>query len=436
MSARDLSAGPKLRPVLIFALLAVLLVAGFFRLRGLRWDAACPPEAAPQEAGCAETHLHPDERFLTMVATALELPASFSAYLDTETSPANPHNRGYGFFAYGLFPVLSVKTIASAFDLNGYDQIHLVGRVVSALCSVLTVLLVFVLGRRLYDPWIGLMAALLLALAVLPIQQAHFFTVDSMATTASMLALLFAVEISRHGRWRDFFAFGLVLGLAVAIKVSVASLALLAVAGTLVYAHTQRQRPPPRPRRQRLAAGLVLAAVVSLLVFRILNPYAFTGPGLFDVGLNPAWLANVREIGELVGGWRDFPPGHQWTDRTALWFPWKNMVAVGLGPALGLAAWAGWAAAGLALLRRGRLHHLLPWLWITILFLHQGTQWVKSLRYLLPIYPALALMAAFLVVEVWRRARRSGRPLALAGAATVAGTVLIGTLAWAWGPIP
>ncbi len=111
----------------------------------------------------------------------------------------------------------------------------------------------------------------------------------------------------------------------------------------------------------------------------------------------------MQEVRELVSGARDFPPGHQWADRPAIWFPWKNMVTVGLGPALGLAGWAGWAWAGWELWRRRERRHLVPWLWVAIVFLHQGTQWVRSMRYLLPIYPMIALFAGWLVVGLWRR---------------------------------
>ena len=63
-------AEPMARSLLLVALAAVILLAAFFRLQGLRWDAACPPDDSTPEAACTETHLHPDERFLTM---ALEI---------------------------------------------------------------------------------------------------------------------------------------------------------------------------------------------------------------------------------------------------------------------------------------------------------------------------------------------------------------------------
>jgi hypothetical protein len=67
---------------LLFVL--VLLVAAYFRFIGLNWD--------------QNQHLHPDERFMTMVESALEPVHSFSEYFNTASSDLNPNNRGYGFY--------------------------------------------------------------------------------------------------------------------------------------------------------------------------------------------------------------------------------------------------------------------------------------------------------------------------------------------------
>src|SRR3989304_3281875 len=74
----------------------ILLIAAFFRFYGLNWD--------------QNQHLHPDERFLTMVAGAMKWPTD---YLNTQTSTLNPHNIGYGFYVYGTFSGILVKFFSS-----------------------------------------------------------------------------------------------------------------------------------------------------------------------------------------------------------------------------------------------------------------------------------------------------------------------------------
>ncbi|HUU35559.1 MAG TPA: hypothetical protein VMW48_15945, partial [Vicinamibacterales bacterium] len=70
-----------------FALLLVLLAAAGLQFSGRDWD--------------GRHHLHPDERFLSMVVTAEGWPDSGRAYLDESRSPLNPRNVGFSFFAYG-----------------------------------------------------------------------------------------------------------------------------------------------------------------------------------------------------------------------------------------------------------------------------------------------------------------------------------------------
>ena len=66
--------------------------------------------------------------------------------------------------------------------------------------DLLCVLLVFFIGRRLYDARVGLVGALLLSLTVLNIQQSHFFTVDTSTTLFVTLALYLAVRVAQ-GEW-------------------------------------------------------------------------------------------------------------------------------------------------------------------------------------------------------------------------------------------
>ncbi len=184
-------------------LIVVLLVGTYFRVIGLNWD--------------SDQHLHPDERFLTMVESALDvkkcaLPNTaleacppdqvrwlgLGDYFDTATSPLNPENRGYGFFVYGDLPIVIVRYVAEWVGQVGYDQVDLVGRQVSALGDLLSVLMIYIIAARLYNRRVALLGAAFSALAVLQIQQSHFFTVDTVANFFIFLAVYFAVEITLY----------------------------------------------------------------------------------------------------------------------------------------------------------------------------------------------------------------------------------------------
>src|SRR5689334_20813670 len=69
-------------------ILALILFIGLaFRVHGFEWDDA--------------THQHPDERFMTIVASDTAMPTSIGNYFDTQRSTLNPYQRGHNNYAYG-----------------------------------------------------------------------------------------------------------------------------------------------------------------------------------------------------------------------------------------------------------------------------------------------------------------------------------------------
>src|SRR5690606_8693686 len=102
-------------------------------------------------------------------------------------------------------------------------------------------------GRRLYGRWAGLFAALLMALAVMPIQQSHFFTMDNWATMFTTAAVYAAIRAATLGdeeprfRWQWWATFGLFLGLAAASRINMAPLALVINISAVIWlARTRR----------------------------------------------------------------------------------------------------------------------------------------------------------------------------------------------------
>ncbi|MBN1286152.1 MAG: glycosyltransferase family 39 protein [Anaerolineae bacterium] len=439
--------------LLIAALLALtLLAAAYLRFVGQNWD--------------EYTHLHPDERFLTQVASALGTATLFSTdpetpgYFDTDRSQLNPNNVGFGFYVYGTLPLFIVKGAASIVAALtgdpvhiGYSGVHLIGRSVSAAADLITILFTFLIGRQLFNKWAGLLAAMFYAGAVLPIQLSHFFTVDAFTTLTVTATMWFAVRVLDGDRWYDYAGFGVLFGAAVASRVNVVPLA-----GVLVLAALVRVLPvlevgiAPGERQRILVRGfglLVLAGVISVVVFRVAMPYAFAGPNLYNVSINPSWMNQMQTVAAQVSGQADFPPNHQWASRTPYLFALENIVVWGLGVPLGVMAWLGWAW-GVWRVIRGRpgwTRPLLPAAWILIYFGWQGRQWVMSMRYYVILYPLLCVLAAWILLEMLKAARRLGqgqgvalllqrsstRRVAVAGAAALLALTLGYTALYAYG---
>ncbi len=457
------------------SLFIILLVGGYLRFTGLNWDEG--------------KWIHPDEGHMRMITSAIQMPGSLSLYFDTHNSPLNCRNRGYQY-SYGTLPLFLTRLAAEWLDLGcgeSPDRLSAavasllvgpaaaecspgtftscrsaqVGRMLSALADLGTVFLIYLIGRRLYGEAVGLLAAGLGALTAFSIQQAHFFTVDSMACFFIALTAYFSVRagqasassVASSGSWVSFGLAGLATGLAAACKVDAALAALLVVlAGvwrwlrlsnpesptsshtpTSPYSlsHTPTSPhtlPPPSPFSSLLSIlpCLVLAGLLSLVAFRVAQPYAFEGPGFFGVWPSPEWFGRLGQIRTEQGGEVDLPSGRQWANRAPILFPWVNMVVWGMGLPLGLAAWAGWAVAGFELLR-GKRAHLILWVWGSLVFFYQATRWVKAMRYSLPLYPIFIILAAYLLVRLTRASSRRWRYVGF----SLTGVVVVGAALWA-----
>ena len=419
--------------VVVFVLLLFTMFAGgYFRFVSLNWD--------------DYVRFHPDERFLSGVASSLGRPLSTfmlthatpelnqaqydtcmarypetqgaGGFFDAECSLMNPHNLGSGLYVYGTLPLFVTRWAGeAAVSITGdpiwtsYDGVHLVWRLFSAISDMLVVLVVFAIGTQIHGKWTGLVASMLYAATAFAIQQAHFGTTDAMTNLFVALALWFAVRVQACGELADYALYGVAFGAALASRINVAPLV-----GVILLAAILRVLPAfdtrlPSGERKRIwwgnGAGLVLAGFLTLLVFRVFNPYAFMGPGFFGLRPNPEWLADIGEAQHLVSGAAEMPPNWQWVGRPSYVFPIANMILWGMGVAFGLAGFLStiWALIRVVRGKAGATKNLLLVAWIVAYMLLFGRSWVMSMRYYLPLYPALAVVAAWGLVELVRMSR-------------------------------
>ncbi len=406
------------------ALLLIFLLALYFRLFGLDWDEG--------------QHLHPDERFITMIEVALRLPANVQEYFDSTRNPLSLYNKEFTFYVYGTLPLYLVKLIAELIGQTGYDEVVYVGRVASAVFDAASVPLIFVIGRRLYSVGVGLLAALLFACSVLNIQQAHFFIVDPFAATFMLAALYLAIRIQDEGRWWHYVLAGLAIGCAMASKVSSYPVAMVVTVATLVRVWQCRDSLCMNLAScfERHFLRLVVAGAIALISFRVLQPISFGGTDFLTFSLSERWLANMKEIRELTDGIRDVPFQIQWIARDGLSFTLQNMVW-GMGPAVVLAGGLGMAMQGYRLIRYRATRDLLPLLFVALMLFGQIGQFVRIMRYFLPVYPLFCLYAAVAVGHLWRHAaspqyagQAKGRRWRAAAIAALA-TLVVTTGLWA-----
>ncbi|MEN8240750.1 MAG: DUF2298 domain-containing protein [Chloroflexota bacterium] len=412
-----------------FALVLVLIIAAAFRFQGVEWDDG--------------QNLHPDERFLTGVETSLNGVDSFKEYWDTENSSLNPNNHGYGYFVYGTLPMFLVRYVAEWLDQTGWGEIQVIGRQLSAIADLGVVFLVYLTASRAYDRRVGIVAAAFSAFTVLQIQLSHFLAVDTFLTFFSMLAIYFAVCLATETPSPDdkpfkpkyFIWFGAALGMAVASKVNAVPVAVV-IAFALAVRY-QKLTPEKRYEYTPAAIGyLILAAFASLLTFRIFQPYAFNGPGFFNIGINQDWLGTLKTLLSQTAGDVDWPPSIQWA-RRPLWFSFQNMVLWGMGIPMALMAWGGFLAAAWQSITGKWSKHLVLFGWTFLYFSWQSMAFNPTMRYQILVYPVLAVFAGWSVIAFWDAARKIEmtsklRQLFVPAAGVLGAASLILTAVWAF----
>ncbi len=194
------------------------------------------------------------------------MPTSLGQFFDSTKSPTNPYNYpDYQFFVYGTLPLFLVKVVAQVvnslnqtahiwslsgsiapIDLTDYSGVHFVGRALSALFDLGSVWLIYMVGRRLYGQRVGLLAAALLAFSALPLQQSHFFTVNTFGSFFCVATIYFAVRIAYgadrgsggrasatgvpgnpEGGWLCYIGMGAGLGAALATRINLLPMLLI-----------------------------------------------------------------------------------------------------------------------------------------------------------------------------------------------------------------
>jgi 4-amino-4-deoxy-L-arabinose transferase-like glycosyltransferase len=347
-------------------LLIILLSAAFLRFCGIDWDDGIGA--------------HPDERYVVSVAEGLhwpERPSPFAVSSD---------------YAYGHFPVY-LLAVARGLD-TAADPLFL-GRVLAALFDVGTVALTFSLGRHVWGDQVGLVSAGLVALLVLHVQQAHFYTADAPLAFFVIGTILFAARVATRGAGRDACLAGMCFGLAMATKFSAALLVLPLGAACIAT-------PGSVPVRWRLALRV---GISGILVFALTSPFALVS--------FPVFWHNVLRESAIARGAFDVPYTRQFHATWPYVYPLLQLLRWAMVWPLGLMALGGFALEIWRVMRKpiaGAAWVLL--VWALPFFVVTGALYTKFPRYWLPLTPILAIYAARLLRTCYRRVPRLAQLLA------------------------
>ncbi len=298
-------------------------------------------------------------------------------------------------------PALLYWLQAACFHALGLNEFA--ARLPSALASLAAVLATYELGRRMAGKGAGLLAGLILASALLFCAAAHFANPDALLDACTLLALVFFyLDYVRGGR-RWFFLCPFFAGLGMLAKGPVGLVLPAAVAFLFLLWNRQLRR---------LADGRLLAGVLVFLL--VAGPwYALVGVETKGEWLRGFFLQhNVRRFLDPLEGHHG-PIFYYLLVLFAGFTPWSVFFV--------LTGWDARRAWRSDAEDHTAVRFLLCWVFVFVAFYSLAR--TKLPNYVLPAYPAVAiLLARFL--DRWRRGL--ARPPAWLVQASLAGLALAG----------
>jgi 4-amino-4-deoxy-L-arabinose transferase-like glycosyltransferase len=253
-------------------------------------------------------------------------------------------------------------------------------RSLTALIAIAGVAATFWTAWRVWGARVGLVAAALLAFAFLPVTYSRIAVTDVGTFLPVAIAIWAILRAYEDGRLRHYLIAGAAIGFAVGFKYTVG----LALIPLLIAGLVRFFRDRERPLRKRRDLPYLVAAILAMVVaFAITTPYFFVHPG--------EAFAQLKDQAQAAGSTVKLGQGQQG----------------GISYYLESFTWGfGWAAIAAALVgvvfefRRNRMRTLLLVIFPVVLFVYMGVQTRYFGRWLLMIYPLLAMLAGIGIVGV------------------------------------
>ncbi len=322
-------------------------------------------------------------------------------------------------------PVLMHWCMAACMTVFGTNEFA--ARLPSMIAALVAALAVLRIGTRLFDPTVGMIAALAWLGTILAGIEAHAATPDAILTALCSWAVVLAAEVILDASPRSSTEklpklsvaraglIGLLLGLAVVCKGPIGFVGPLAVLVPWALWVAIERRMTDRNAGSWFARTASAAIPAMIDVLRSLRPIVITLAAIAAAApwyvavwqrTNGAWIEGfffVHNVGRFMAPMEKHGGGMWYHPVTLLvcFYPWSCFLPLSLV----LATWRVW--------RRAIPDTLLPAVGLLLVWF---AVWVggfslaatKLPNYVLPAYPAAALIVAWVAVDAARRAAATG----------------------------
>jgi len=282
-------------------------------------------------------------------------------------------------------------------------------------------------AARLWGAWAGTLATALAAFEPNLIAHASLVTTDLGATLFIFLTLYFLWEYSQARSWVKLLGSGAAMGLALATKYSTVILlgivpAVVLAAVLMGGADFSLPSSDPRGGRPRPGAARLVGRALPFLLAVVIIAAAVLPAVYFFHGYSTWWEGLRRVLAHEKGGHSAFFLGEYSREGWLLYFPVAFAIKTPVPTLLLIAAALALFRRGARLSRKEIVFLLLP---VIVLFLAamQGRIDI-GVRYVLPVYPLLFVLAGRLatlpIPAGWKKGLALGAPAALTAVSSLA----------------
>jgi 4-amino-4-deoxy-L-arabinose transferase-like glycosyltransferase len=308
------------------------------------------------------------------------------------------------FVEFGVYYLLSLTMgwVGDSRDfalsvLEDRTTAYLIGRLTVALMGTLTCLVIYALGRRLYDRRTALVAAVIGALSYFHVQFSTVINVDIGMVLALWTSVLLYVVFEARQDLRWLAAAGAVSGIAIAFKLPGG------IVVPLIWAAIVTAPASHRPSFGAVKRLVVYSFSLAVALTVVAPEWLLWFGGQLQKFVSAADAATSGAVDESALAEEIFGLSNQ---RWGVSFRYLQHLVRGYNVVLTVLA----ATAFILGLARGRRWDILLG-GVVVLYIAgmSSSSWTQPERYLLPIFPALWLLAARLLVQISSR-----RPVLLA----------------------
>lgn len=364
------------KSLLFIFFIIIVFVSLIFRFYNLNWDNGL--------------NFHPDERNIDNAVTKIEF-----------FSNLNPH-----FFAYGGFPIYLYRASGDLINIflqqevwtTDWGHINLIGRFFSAFFSLLTLIPIYFLTKKISNRKSAMVAIFLFAFTVTSIQTAHFAVTESLITLIGVLICLLSIKLIEKNDLKKSILLGVVVGIGIASKISAAAFIIMPLLSFFLVLKADLEN------YKKIILNITVSALTGFIIFFLFSPFTFLDFNKF--------MESMRYESGVATGVLPVVYTFQF-DGTIPYLFWIQNIFWQVG-IVAIFCVLGVFTIFYKMLKEKRRDLLIFASFPVLYFLYVGIWHTKFIRYIVPIIPFFLICASIFLTGISARLKTLGNIILLA----------------------